>query len=117
MNIEEFRDYCLAKAGVTEETPFGDDTLVFKVCGKIFALTSISNFEAGINLKCEPELAVELREKYAAVLPGYHMNKKHWNTILPGGAVTDVLLQQWIDASYLLVVERLTKAQQRVLNL
>ncbi|WP_114784480.1 MmcQ/YjbR family DNA-binding protein [Botryobacter ruber] len=117
MNIEDFRDYCLAKAGVTEETPFGEDTLVFKVCGKIFALTSISNFEAGINLKCDPELAVELREKYPAVLPGYHMNKKHWNTVLPGGSVTDVLLRQWIDASYQLVVQGLPKSQQQALHL
>ncbi|TXK36603.1 MmcQ/YjbR family DNA-binding protein [Pontibacter qinzhouensis] len=110
MNIEEFREYCLGKAGATESTPFGGDTLVFKVADKIFALTSIGDFESGINLKCVPEHAVELREKYACVLPGYHMNKKHWNTILPNGSVPDALLQQWIDDSYQLVISKLPKA-------
>ena len=116
MNIEDFRDYCLSKPGTTEETPFGEDTLVFKVCGKIYALTSISNFEAGINLKCDPEQAVELRERYACVVPGYHMNKKHWNTVLPNSCAPDTLLFQWVDNSYRLVADQLPKKQRQLLD-
>ncbi|MFT2007557.1 MmcQ/YjbR family DNA-binding protein [Pontibacter sp. 13R65] len=112
MNIEEFREYCLAKPGTTEAMPFGEDTLVFKVCGKIFALTNVNTYSSGINLKCDPTLAIELREKYTCVLPGYHMSKKHWNTIVPDGSVPDKLLQQWIDDSYNLIVQKLPKALQ-----
>lgn len=117
MNIEEFREYCLAKRGTSEETPFDEDTLVFKVGGRIYALTSISNFDSGINLKCDPELAVELREQYSCVLPGYHMSKKHWNTVLPNNCVPDVLLLKWIDNSYGLVADKLTKAQKQQIGL
>ena len=102
MDLESFRIYCLNKKNVTEEFPFGEDTLVFKVNGKIFAITDIETFE-GINLKCDPEKAIQLREQYDAVQPGYHMNKKHWNTIVMDGSVSDKLVKEWIDHSYELV--------------
>lgn len=102
MNLESFRLYCLNKKNVTEEFPFGEDTLVFKVSGKIFAITDIETFE-GINLKCDPEQAIQLREQYDAVQPGYHMNKKHWNTVAMDGSVSDKLVTEWIDHSYDLV--------------
>jgi predicted DNA-binding protein (MmcQ/YjbR family) len=114
MNIEEFRDYCLLKAGVTEETPFGDDTLVFKVGGKIFALTSISRYDS-INLKCDPERAVQLREEFDYVLPGYHMNKKHWNTVVIGSGVSAFQLREWTDHSYELVRASLPKVRREEL--
>ena len=115
MDIESFRNYCLNKKGVTEEFPFDNNTLVFKVCGKMFALTDVDAFES-INLKCDPEEAVLLREQYPAVVPGYHMNKKHWNTVMMDGAVGDRLLMQWIDHSYDLVVQKLPKAQKEQLK-
>lgn len=108
MNIENFRNYCLQKAGVTEEFPFGGNTLVFKVYGKMFALTDIDLFTS-INLKCDPEEAVTLREQYPAVVPGYHMNKKHWNTVMMDNTVPDTLLKSWIDHSYELVFNSLPK--------
>ena len=111
MNIEEYRSYCLAKKGATEEFPFDNETLVFKVAGKMFALTDVTNF-ASINLKCDPEKAVELRDQYPAVLPGYHMNKKHWNTILMDGSVPDKLLKIWIDESYNCVINALPKRER-----
>lgn len=117
MHIEAFRDYCLAKPGATEEQPFGADTLVFKVCGKMFALCSLAAYGSGINLKCDPQHALELREQYPQVLPGYHMSKAHWNTILPEAGLPDSLLQQWIDTSYSQVVAKLTKAQQETLHI
>lgn len=106
MNIEDFRDFCLGLPGAVEETPFGPDTLVFKVGGKIFALTNLQTFES-INLKCEPELAVDLRERYDFVLPGFHMNKKHWNTILIGAGATNSQMHEWIMHSYKLIVAAL----------
>lgn len=106
MNIEEFRNYCIAKKGVSEEFPFDEQTLVFKVLGKMFALTDVEEFE-GINLKCDPEKALELREKYPAVQPGYHMNKKHWNTVVMDGSLNEKLIRQLIDHSYELVVQSL----------
>jgi len=108
MNIEEFREYCLSKAQVTEEFPFDKVTLVFKVAGKMFTLTGLDG-EFTFNLKCNPELAVELREEYSCVKPGYHMNKKHWNTIEVDGSVPDNKLKEWIDHSYDLVVAGLPK--------
>lgn len=111
MNIEEYRSYCLARKGVTEEFPFDNETLVFKVAGKMFALTDVTNF-ASINLKCDPEKAVELRDQYPAVLPGYHMNKKHWNTILLDGSIPTKLLQTWIDESYNRIVNALPKRER-----
>jgi predicted DNA-binding protein (MmcQ/YjbR family) len=108
MNIEEYRDYCLEKPGVSEETPFGPDTLVFKVGGKIFALTDLNSF-ASINLKCDPEKAVELRDQFDFIKPGYHMNKKHWNTVLLESSLTNTLLKELIDHSYDLVFAGLPK--------
>ncbi len=108
MNIEEFREYCLSKKDATESFPFDDVTLVFKVRGKMFALANTDG-EFSINLKCDPEKAIELREHYSSVLPGYHMDKKHWNTIMINGFVTDELLKEWIDDSYNLVANKLPK--------
>lgn len=109
MDIESFRQYCLSLPAVTEELPFGPDTLVYKVAGKMFALTDINTFES-INLKCDPDLAVEVRERYPAVLPGYHMNKKHWNTVLMDGSINNQLIRDWIRQSYDLVAASLPKA-------
>ncbi len=106
MNIEEFRNYCLNKPGVFEDFPFDDQTLVFKVGGRMFALTDIDSFKS-INLKCDPVLASDLREKYQSVLPGYHMNKKHWNTVNMDDTVSDKLIFKWIDHSYDLVFNNL----------
>ncbi len=105
MNIEEYRDYCLSLPGATEGFPFGEDTLVMKVGGKMFSLASLESFT--FNVKCDPEKAIELREKYAEVLPGYHMNKQHWNTIIPNGLTEERLLKEWIFDSYRLVVSKL----------
>jgi predicted DNA-binding protein (MmcQ/YjbR family) len=102
MNIESLREYCISKAGVTESFPFGDDTLVFKVNGKIFALANLDG-DLSVNLKCDPSLALELRERYPSVIPGYHMNKKHWNTVQIDGSVPDKEIFEWIDHSYDLV--------------
>lgn len=112
MNIEAIRNYCLAKKGASESTPFGPDTLVFKVGGKIFLLLSLDEIPSRINLKCEPETALELREKFDAVLPGYHQNKKHWNTIVLDGSVSDKLIIEWIDDSYELVFKKLPIKQK-----
>lgn len=106
MNLESFRLHCFAKKNVTEEFPFDEETLVFKVAGKMFALADIHVFES-VNLKCDPEKAVELRERYEQVMPGYHMNKKHWNTVLIDGTLPDKLIYEWIDDSYNLVVKTL----------
>lgn len=106
MRLEQIRNYCLAKAGVTEEFPFDEHTLVFKVMGKMFLLTNIDN-AVSINVKCEPELAIELREKYDTILPGYHMNKKLWNTIMLHGSYCQSEFLGWIDLSYQLVVSGL----------
>ena len=106
MDIEKLREYCLAKKDATESFPFGEDTLVFKVKGKIFALVNMDG-DLSINLKCEPALAIELRERYSSVIPGYHMNKKHWNTIFLDGTVSDKEVFAWIDYSYQLLVGKL----------
>ncbi len=108
MHVEEYRNYCLAKAGVTEEFPFDENTLVFKVMGKMFTACDVDEF-VSFNVKCDPELAIELRERYNCVQPGYHMNKKHWNTVLSTGEVNDDLRRQWIDHSYDLVVSGMPK--------
>jgi predicted DNA-binding protein (MmcQ/YjbR family) len=115
MNIESYRAYCLTKKGVTEEFPFGEDILVYKVMGKMFALTDLEKFES-INLKVDPEVGEELREKYSSVQPGYHMNKKHWVTVLMDGSISDKLIRQWTDSSYDLVVSGLTKSQKSALE-
>ncbi len=108
MNIESFREYCMAKKGVTEEFPFDNQTLVFKVMGKLFALTDVDLFTS-VNLKCDPERAVELREEYEGIIPGYHMNKRHWNTVLMDGSIPDTLTMELTDHSYELVVKGLPK--------
>jgi predicted DNA-binding protein (MmcQ/YjbR family) len=105
MNIEILREYCISKKNVTEGFPFGDDTLVFKTEGRIFALVNLEG-DLSINLKCDPAMAIELRERYSSVIPGYHMNKKHWNTIYVDGSVPDKDLFSWIDHSYDLVSEK-----------
>ena len=102
MDIVALRDYCISKKGAGESFPFGDDTLVFKVKDKIFALVNLYG-DLSINLKCDPALAIELRERYSAVTAGYHMNKKHWNTILLDGSVPDKEVFSWIDHSYTLI--------------
>lgn len=110
MNIEQIREYCAKKNGVTEEFPFDEETLVFKVMGKIFLLASLDSIPLQINLKCDPEKAIELREEYEAVQPGYHMNKKHWNTIMIDGSISGQKIFEWIDHSYNLVVAGLKKS-------
>jgi predicted DNA-binding protein (MmcQ/YjbR family) len=115
MDIEKLREYCISKKGVTEEFPFGEDTLVFKVGGKMFALTGLDG-DLSINLKCDPELAIELRERYPAVQPGYHMNKTHWNTVFIDGSVSDKLVCEWIDHSYDIVVGKLPKKMREALK-
>ncbi|MGZ8536680.1 MAG: MmcQ/YjbR family DNA-binding protein [Flavisolibacter sp.] len=109
MNIETLRDYCLNKPGVEETLPFGPDTLVYKVSGKMFLLTGLDDAQLSFNVKCDPEKAVELREQYACVSPGYHMNKQHWNTIKVDGSLSARQLKEWIDHSYDLVKESLPK--------
>lgn len=104
MDIESLREYCLSKPGTKETLPFGPDTLVFKVNGKIFLLTGLDSEPLSFNVKCDPELAIELREQYSCVLPGYHMNKKHWNTIVVNGSVSTKQLKEWIDHSYDLIL-------------
>ena len=115
MNIEDIRTYCLSKKGVTEDFPFDETTLVFKVMGKMFALTDLEK-DLSINLKCEPEKAIELRETYSCILPGYHMNKQHWNTVLINGSVPNQVIIGWIDDSYELVAKKLTKKQKEELS-
>lgn len=109
MDIETFRNYCLSKKGTTEELPFGPETLVFKVMGKIFAATGLDEDQFRVNLKCDPARAIELREAHPEVLPGWHMNKKHWNTVYFEQGLSDELLQELIDHSYELVVMGLPK--------
>jgi predicted DNA-binding protein (MmcQ/YjbR family) len=111
MNIEAYREYCLQKRGVTEGFPFDKSTLVYKVMDKMFTLTDVETF-ASITLKCDPEVALQLREMHAEVAPGYYMNKRHWNTVGMGGSIPDTTLYQWIDHSYRLVVGRLSKKDQ-----
>jgi predicted DNA-binding protein (MmcQ/YjbR family) len=102
MNIESIREFCISKKGATEGFPFGEDTLVFKAGGKIFALVNLDG-ELSINLKCDPEFALELRERYVSVTPGYHMNKKHWNTVILDGSIPDKEIYSWIDHSFALI--------------
>jgi len=111
MNIEDIREYCLSLKGAEECFPFDDSTLVIKVKNKIFALIPLDAPELRINLKCNPELAIELREKYEAVQPGYHMNKKMWNTVYVSSEITQTLLKEWINHSYNEVIKGLSKKQ------
>jgi predicted DNA-binding protein (MmcQ/YjbR family) len=116
MDIEIFRTYVLAKKEVTEETPFGPDTLVYKVMGKAFALCSIDDFQS-VNLKCDPERAIDLRERYTGIQPGYHMNKKMWNTVALQEGLDDDFLRALIDHSYLEVVKTFTRKRKRELGI
>lgn len=108
MTFDQLRDHCLALPGVTESTPFDKITLVFKVMGKMFCLANMEGFTS-LNVKCNPEKAIELRERYTDVLPGYHMSKVHWNTVNVNGDVPDQLIFEWVNDSYSLVAETLTK--------
>ncbi len=114
MNIEIIREYCLNKPSVTESFPFDKVTLVFKVADKMFALLNLDG-NLSINLKCDPEKALELREHYPAVLPGYHMNKRLWNSIFLDGTLDSDLVKSWIDDSYNLVVAKLPKKDREKL--
>ena len=116
MNIEEFREYCIAQKGVSEELPFGPDTLVYKVMGKIFALTGLDSEIFTVNLKCNPDRAIELREEFYYILPGYHMSKIHWNTV-NGEHCPTKQLKELIDHSYDLVLSGLTKKQKDAFDL
>jgi predicted DNA-binding protein (MmcQ/YjbR family) len=120
MTIDVYYDYCLGKKGVTEHFPFDEDTLVFKVGGKMFALSSLSRWEKGspsLNLKCDPERAVELRAQFDDIQPGYHMSKIHWNTIAINNEITDTFAKELIDHSYELVFKSLSKKIQSAINL
>ncbi len=109
MDIEELRDHCLRKNGVTESFPFGNQTLVFKVGGKIFLLASLDTSPLQFNVKCDPGKAIELRENYSCVLPGYHMNKRHWNTVVCDSTTSKQNIVEWVDDSYRLVSRTLPK--------
>ncbi len=113
MNIEEFRDYCLSKNHVTESFPFDEETLVFKVAGKMFALAGLEHHPATISLKCDPEKALELREEHDEIMPGYHMNKMLWNSVIIDGNLSHKLIMELIDDSYNLVIKGLTKKQRK----
>jgi predicted DNA-binding protein (MmcQ/YjbR family) len=116
MLLEQLREYCLSKPGVEEGTPFGPDTLVFKVAGKIFLITDFNSKPLQFNVKCDPALVVELREQYSCVLPGYHMNKKHWNTIIVDGSVNVKMLKDWITHSYELVNKKAGNKKGKVVS-
>jgi len=115
MNIETFREYCLSKSAATEDTPFGPDDIVFKVAGKMFAIAALMEVPPEVNLKCDPDLALELRDRYEQVRPGYHMNKKHWNTVVLDGVIPERELRKMIDDSYDLVVQSLPKSKREKL--
>ncbi|HYJ64091.1 MAG TPA: MmcQ/YjbR family DNA-binding protein [Parafilimonas sp.] len=109
MNVETLREYCLSKKAVTEDFPFGESTLVFRVKNKIFLLVSLDSSPLQFNAKCEPDKAIELREQYDAIQPGYHMNKKHWNTVVIDGSISTVLIKEMINDSYDLIAQSLPK--------
>jgi predicted DNA-binding protein (MmcQ/YjbR family) len=115
MNAESFRAHCLSKTGATEGTPFGPDNIVFKVRGKMFALLALDEVPPRVNLKCDPDLALELRDRYEQVEPGYHMNKKHWNTVVLDGGIPEREVRKMIDHSYDLVVQSLPKSKRKAL--
>lgn len=116
MNRAELRDYCLSFTGAEETFPFGPETSVFKVAGKMFALSQLGADELRVSLKCEPQLAEALRAAHTAVLPGYHLNKRHWNTVIIGGSVSDDAVSDMIEDSYDLVVSKLPRARRRALG-
>ena len=116
MNIEDFRNYCLAKKGTEECFPFDEVTLVFKVMGKMFAITGLNADEFRVNLKCDPDRAIQLREEYEDIIPGWHMSKKHWNTVYFENGLEDAFLIELIDHSYDLVVKSLRKKDREILE-
>ena len=116
MDLEKFRDYCLSKIATTESMPFGEGVLVFKVTGKMFALAALDEIPATVNLKCDPDLALALRDQYEQVQPGYHMNKKHWNTVEIDSGIPDAELRKMIDHSYKVVVRLLPKKAREKLE-
>lgn len=116
MDIDAFREYCFTKKGVTEDFPFDEVTLCIRVMGKIFAITGLDSEQFKVNLKCDPDYALELREHHPEVQPGWHMNKHHWNTVDFEGALSAPLLRQLIDHSYDLVAKSLKKAQKEALE-
>jgi predicted DNA-binding protein (MmcQ/YjbR family) len=119
MNIQQLYDYCLSKKGVTEHFPFDEDTLVFKVMGKMFCLASLQEWEKGnpaLNLKCDPDYAEELRAEFESVQPGYHSNKKHWNTVYVNREISDKKIVHFIHHSYELVVSKLPKKDRDLLR-
>lgn len=116
MHIEEFRDYCLSKKGVTESLPFNEDVLVFKVLNKMFALTSLSSEEFKVSLKCNPDKALELREEYESIIPAFHMSKKHWNSVNVETLYNDTLFIELLQHSYELVVKGMTKKDKEILQ-
>ena len=116
MDIESLREYCLSKKKVTESFPFNDTALVFKVAGKMFAVLDLSEDERGITLKCDPELAIQLREQYPEVTPAWHFNKQHWNGVDLKGNIGEIQLKEWIDHSYDEVVKKLPGNQRELLK-
>jgi len=116
MNAEELRDYCLSLRGTREDFPFGPGTSAFKVAGKIFALSRLSECPLRVSLKCDPSLAEELRKAHPAVIPGYHLNKRHWNTVVIDGSLPDAIISNMVEDSYDLVVNKLPRAQRQALN-
>lgn len=116
MNIEDLRTYCLRKKGVTESLPFDEKTLVFKVLDKVFALTNLERLPFSVNLKCDPDRSIDLREMHTEITPGYHMNKKHWNTVVFDSGINQELLIDLIDHSYDLVVHKMTKKEKSLLE-
>lgn len=116
MDIETYRNYCLSKKGVSESFPFDEEVLVFKVLDKVFALGSVDAIPLKVNLKCDPDKAIEYREKYSEVTPGFHMNKKHWNTVNFQGSIEDRVLKHFINHSYELVVSKMTKKNRELLK-
>jgi len=116
MDLETIRKYCLEKKSTTESFPFGESTLVFKVRGKVFLLMGLENVPLQFNVKCDPEKAEQLREEYSSVLPGYHMNKKHWNTVILNGQLSAKKIREMIDDSYELVVRSLPLKERKKLG-
>lgn len=116
MDLETVRKYCLEKKSTTESFPFGESTLVFKVSGKMFLLISLDSLPLQFNVKCDPEKAEELREEYSSVIPAFHMNKKHWNTIILNGQINAKQIREMIDESYALVIRSLPLKERKKLS-
>jgi predicted DNA-binding protein (MmcQ/YjbR family) len=116
MRAAELRDHCLAFPGAAETFPFGPETSVFKVAGKMFALSRLAQPPLQVSVKCEPLLAEQLRDAHAAVLPGYHLNKRHWNTVIIDGSIPDRMIKDMVEDSYDLVVSRLSRSRRRALG-